>query len=202
MGCTQHRRQGDHAMKVVAFDGSARRDGVVSALLLRALAELEAQGIETELLYLERDRHTGCYMCGQCAHKPGLACSRPPEDGLTRCVRRAKAADGLLIGTPAYSSRGSPATQALLQRFDHARRELDDRRLTGKPAAAVVDLCSDGAARTAARLNHWFEAQEMIVVAPLRTSGRACSSEREGDGAESMVRLGRTMAGLLKRVGG
>ena len=37
-------------MKVVAFNGSSRKDGNTAILLRRVLAELEAEGIETELV--------------------------------------------------------------------------------------------------------------------------------------------------------
>jgi multimeric flavodoxin WrbA len=189
-------------MKVVAFDGSATRDGSIAALLRRVLAELEAEGLETELLHLQKDRRTGCYMCGQCAHKRDSSCSRPADDGLRRCVRRILAADGLVVGSPAYAAGSSPATQALFQRLERAGRDHADR-LSCKVAAAVVDARSAGAARTAARLNGWFEANEMIVVAPPRASREeALTAGREGDGAEGMARLGHAMAGLLKRLHG
>jgi multimeric flavodoxin WrbA len=187
-------------MKVVAFDGSAKRDGSIAVLLRGVLAELEAEGVETELLYLEKDRRTGCYMCGQCAHKRDSSCSRPADDGLRRCVRRILAADGLVVGSPAYASGPSPATQALFQRLEHAGGD-GAHRLSCKVAAAVVDARSGGAARTAARLDDWFAAQEMIVVGPSRAAGPQ-AAVGEDHGPERMARLGRTMAALLRRLGG
>jgi multimeric flavodoxin WrbA len=181
-------------MKVVAFDGSAKRDGSIAPLLRDVLAGLQAESVETEFLYLEKDRRTGCYMCGQCAHKLDATCSRPAEDGLRRCVRRILAADGLIVGSPAYAVGPSPATQALLQRL-----ALDQRdRLACKVAAAVVDVRSDGAARTAADIERWFGDHEMIVVGLPRANGRPAAGD--GDAAR-MARLGRTMAGVLRRRG-
>jgi multimeric flavodoxin WrbA len=40
-------------MKVVAFNGSPRRDGNTAVLLGAVLRELESQGIETELVHLK-----------------------------------------------------------------------------------------------------------------------------------------------------
>ena len=53
-------------MKVVVFDGSVRPGGGVTALLARVGDELEAEGIETEALRLEKNPYTGCSVCGQC----------------------------------------------------------------------------------------------------------------------------------------
>ena len=188
-------------MKVVAFDGSATRDGSIAVLLRRTLAELEAEGVETELLFLQKDRRTGCYMCGQCAHKRDSSCSRPADDGLRRCIRRILAADGLVVGSPVYAAGSSPATQALFQRLERAGRG-GSGRLACKVAAAVVDPRSGGASRTAARLNGWFAANEMIVVGPPRAAGPEAAAAPGDHGEETAARLGRTMAGVLKRLGG
>jgi multimeric flavodoxin WrbA len=185
---------------VVAFDGSAAGDGRIAVLLRMVLTELEAAGIETEYLHLEKDRRTGCYMCGQCAHKRDSRCSRPAEDGLRRCARRVLAADGLVVGSPAYAAGVSPATQALFQRLEHAGRGHPGR-LSSKVAAAVVDARRAGAARTAARLGAWFTARGMLVVgAP--AAGGPHAAEDADRGAESMVLLARAMARLLERTGG
>ncbi len=127
-------------MKVVAFDGGTYRQGPVGTRLRLLVDALAAEGVEAELVWLEKDRRTGCYMCGQCGHKTGdIACSRPSEDGLRRCVRKIKAADAVVLGTPVYTMRPSPATQELLNRLDHDWLERNDRRLAGKVAAVVVD---------------------------------------------------------------
>ncbi|HEY5168383.1 MAG TPA: flavodoxin family protein [Thermoleophilia bacterium] len=189
-------------MKVVLFDGSARPGGSITALLAGVAAELEAVGVETEALRLERNPYTGCTVCGQCAHGRDLSCSHPPEDGLRRCVRKLLAADGLVIGSPAYSAKASPAAQALMVRASAARRAGGDRPLACKVAAAVVDTRSVGAGGTHGRLVEWFRANEMIVVGA-DDRGRGTGAATEGDGAGSdafAARLGRCLAWTLRRL--
>ena len=53
-------------MKVVAFNGSARKDGNTAVLLRRVLKVLEAEGIETELIQLAGKQIHGCTACGTC----------------------------------------------------------------------------------------------------------------------------------------
>ena len=47
-------------MKVVAFNGSARKDGNTAILINNVLRELEKQGIETELIQLAGKKIHGC----------------------------------------------------------------------------------------------------------------------------------------------
>ncbi len=192
-------------MKVVVFDGSARPGGSISALLARVCKELQAEGVETEALRLEKNPYTGCTVCGQCGHRRDLSCSRPPEDGLRRCVRKLVAADGLVIGSPAYSARCSPATQALMVRAAQARRAGADHPLACKVAGAVVDVRSPGSAGTYRTLTEWFGAHGMIVVRarPSPTSsGAITAADQDEVGLEAVADLGRTMAWTLKRLRG
>ena len=188
-------------MKVVAFDGSASTDGSTAILLRRAIAQLEADGIEAELLRLEKNPLTGCCACGQCAHKIDDRCSLPPDDGLRRCAGKMIAADGIIIGSPAYSAGCSPATQVLMQRADHARR-ASDPHLTGKVGAAVISGGGAGAVRALDRINHWFQSNEMIVVesgSGIVGAGRDVgAADNDEAGLAMMATLGRAMARMLK----
>ena len=187
-------------MKFVAFDGSASTDGSTAILPGRALTELETDGIETELLWLEKNPLTGCCACGQCAHKRDDRCSRPPDDGLRRCVGKIIAADGIIIGSPAYSANCSPATQVLMQRADHARR-ASGTPLTGKVGAAVISGGGAGAVRALDRINHWFRINEMTVVesgSGIVGAGRdAGAADHDEAGLATLVTLGRAIARML-----
>ena len=50
-------------MKVVAFSGSARKDGNTALLLKTVLVELETAGVETELVQLAGQETRGCIAC-------------------------------------------------------------------------------------------------------------------------------------------
>jgi multimeric flavodoxin WrbA len=190
-------------MKVVVFDGSLRSGGAISTLLARVSQALEAEGVETEALRLERNPYTGCWMCGQCGHRRDLSCSRPPEDGLRRAVRKLLAADGVVIGSPAYSARCSPAAQALMLRAERTRRAGVERPLAGKVAAAVVDVRSAGSSGTSRTLTDWFRAHDMIVVDAGDVDARAGATDAaRDDGEAAMAELGRAMARALERAKG
>ena len=63
-------------MKVAAFNSSSRRDGNTAILLRHVFAELEAEGIETELVQLAGRRVSGCTGCLKCAETKDNRCQR------------------------------------------------------------------------------------------------------------------------------
>ena len=50
-------------MKVVAFNGSPRKDGNTATLIRYVLAELEKEGIETETVQIGGKSIHGCITC-------------------------------------------------------------------------------------------------------------------------------------------
>ena len=152
-------------MRVVAFDGSKEPRGPVGTRLTRLVEALRADGVEAEVVRIEKVPATGCTMCGQCGQRTGqVGCSRPPEDGLRRCVRKLRAADAVVLGTPAYGAHASPATQELLIRLEHDRRERGDTRLAGKLAVVVVGPPGSGTAAAAGDVRRRLEAHGMHVL--------------------------------------
>ncbi len=56
-------------MKVVAFSGSARKDGNTAILINHVFRELEKEGIETSLFQLAGKEIRGCIACYKCWEK-------------------------------------------------------------------------------------------------------------------------------------
>jgi len=54
-------------MKVIAFNGSPRKDGNTSILIGYVLEELKKAGISTELIDLAGKKLHGCIACYRCA---------------------------------------------------------------------------------------------------------------------------------------
>lgn len=185
-------------MKVLAFDGGSYRQGPVGERLRLLVDGLAAQGVEAELVWLDKDRRTGCHMCGQRGHRTGdIAYSHPSEDGLKRCARKIKAADAVVIGTPAYTMRPSPATQKLLNRLDHDWLDRDDQRLAGKLAAVVVDPRSNGAGVVAAAVAARLQARGMALIAPDALPDEVAGGEIAA--GDAMTALARALAAALTR---
>ncbi len=60
-------------MKVIAFNGSARKDGNTAILVRRVFAELEKEGIETEMVQVGGSLIHGCTACFECFKKRNMS---------------------------------------------------------------------------------------------------------------------------------
>ena len=61
-------------MKVIAFNGSARKDGNTATLIKYVFDELEKGGIETELYQLAGKTIHGCKACHKCFENKNRRC--------------------------------------------------------------------------------------------------------------------------------
>ena len=93
-------------MKVIAFNGSPRKNGNTEQSLRLVLNELEAAGIETELIQLGGRKVFGCLACGKCFESKDLRCIRR-DDEMNDFIAKMNEADGILIGSPTYFSNVS-----------------------------------------------------------------------------------------------
>ena len=190
-------------MKVVAFNGSSRKSGNTAILLRRVLAELDGEGIETEMVELAGRRLCGCTACLKCAETLDNRCSGLPDDGLNECIEKMLAADGIVIGSPTYYANCTATTQALMERAGYATRQ-NGNPLARKVGAAVITARRAGAMAAFDSVNHWFQINEMILIGSSYWNigmGRAIGDvEMDEEGLQTMTTLGRTMAWALKKL--
>lgn len=73
-------------MKVVAFNGSPRRNGNTSMLIKTVIEVLEGQGIETETVQLGGQPVRGCVACYKCFENKDRHCAQT-KDLLTDLLR-------------------------------------------------------------------------------------------------------------------
>ena len=68
-------------MKVVAFNGSPKREGNTYRCLKAVANELEQAGIETEIIQVGGSALRGCTSCMRCAALCNGACALPDDGG-------------------------------------------------------------------------------------------------------------------------
>jgi multimeric flavodoxin WrbA len=189
-------------MKVVAFNGSARKGGNTAILLGHVLGELAQEGIETELVELAGATIHGCLACRKCSTRKDRRCSQTNDMGNVYIDKMA-AADGILLGSPTYVADISPEIKALIDRaclVSGANGGMFRRKV----GAAVVAVRRAGAIHAFDTLNHFFLITEMIIpgssywnIGIGREPGEV---EKDEEGIRTMKTLGRNMAWLLKKV--
>jgi multimeric flavodoxin WrbA len=191
-------------MKVVAFNGSARKDGNTAMLVRRVFAELEAEGIETELVQLAGQVIRGCTACYQCFERKDQRCA-VAKDVVNDCIAKMLAADGIILASPTYFTDVSAEMKALIDRAGFVARANSDmfRRKVG---AAVVAVRRGGSIHAFDTMNHLFLIGQMIVPGSCYWNmgvGRDVGDvESDEEGMKTMALLGQNMAWLLKKIHG
>ncbi len=191
-------------MRVVAFNGSARKGGNTAILLREVLAELEKKGIITELVELSGKKINGCIACMKCFDNKNKRCS-VKDDIINNCIEKMLAADGIIIGSPTYFADLSPQSKALIDRTGMVAR-ANSNMFRRKVGAAVVAARRAGAIHVFDSINHFFTIGEMIIVGSsywnIGMGRRKGEVESDKEGMDTMRTLGRNMAWLLKRLQG
>ncbi len=189
-------------MKVVAFNGSPRRDGNTATLLSVVLRELEEQGIETELVHLIGPLG-GCKACLECREKKNGRCVQD-KDMINQCIEKMAAADGIIIGSPTYFADLSPETKALIDRAGFVAM-ANGYMFKRKVGAAVVAVRRAGAIHVFDSINHLFLISQMIIAGSSYWNiGMGLAEkdvERDEEGLATMRTLGQNMGWLLKKIG-
>ncbi|MEM2944490.1 MAG: flavodoxin family protein, partial [Methanomassiliicoccales archaeon] len=88
-------------MKVIAFNGSPRKNGNTFQALQIVLEELKNEGIETELVQIGSERIEGCTACMACAKNKNEKCIIE-TDNINKYIEMIKQADGIILGSPVY----------------------------------------------------------------------------------------------------
>ncbi|HPI92428.1 MAG TPA: flavodoxin family protein [Deltaproteobacteria bacterium] len=189
-------------MKVVAFNGSARRDGNTALLIRQVFVELEKQGISTEMVQLARKDIRGCIVCYKCFANQDRKCS-VKNDSVNECIEKMLEADGIILASPTYFSDVTTEMKALIDRAGMVAKANGDM-LRRKVGAAVVAARRGGAIHTFDTLNHFFFISQMIVPGSnywnVGLGMEPGEVEKDQEGMTTMKVLGENMAWLLKKV--
>ena len=191
-------------MKVVAINGSARKDGNTAILINYVFAELESEGIQTELIQLAGKKIRGCIACYKCWNNKDKQCS-VKDDFANECIGKMTEADGIILGSPTYFSDVTTEMKALIDRAGFVSR-ANDFLFKHKVGAAVVAVRRAGATHVFDSINHLFLISQMIVPGSIywnigmgREKGEV---EKDEEGIQPMKILGQNMAWLLKKIHG
>ncbi len=191
-------------MKVLAVNTSVRKDGNTASMLNMVLAELEREGIETELVQTGAKSMPGCIACYKCKENQDGRCS-VKTDGLNEILEKMVEADGILLGSPTYFADVTSNMKSLIDRAGMTMR-VNGHLLKHKVGAAVVPARRGGAIHAFDTINHFFTISQMIIpgssywnIGHGRNPGEVNNDE---EGVQTMKDLGQNMAWLLKKIHG
>ncbi|MCB2343069.1 flavodoxin family protein [Clostridium estertheticum] len=105
-------------MKVIAINGSPRKDKNTATLLNRALEGAASQGAETELIQLYDQNYKGCISCFACKLKDGKSYGKcAVKDDLTPILEKLADADAIILGSPIYFGAVTGEMRSFIERF-------------------------------------------------------------------------------------
>ncbi len=189
-------------MKILAFNGSPNKNGNTCHALQMVTAELEKEGIETEIIHVGNKAIRGCLACGQCAKKQDEQCVQV-DDPVNEWIQLMKNADGILFGSPVHFSAIAGTMKSFLDRAFYVTG-VNGSMLRHKVGASVVAVRRSGGLPTFNQLNNFICYSEMLM--PTSNYWNVIHGTKPGEatqdleGAQIMRTLGKNMAWLMKLV--
>lgn len=191
-------------MKVIAINGSPRKKGNTFILINHVLAELESEGIETEVIQLGGEKVRGCVACYKCFKKLNQRCVIK-KDIINDCIEKMLVADGIILGSPTYFSNVTSELKALIDRAGLVAKANDDM-FQRKVGAAVVAVRRAGALHVFNSINHFFFINQMVVPGSsywnLGIGMNEGDVEQDAEGLLTMQNLGKNMAWTMQKLHG
>ena len=188
-------------MKVMAFNGSPRKDGNTCILIQHVFQEIQKQGIDTEVVQLAEKELHGCIACHLCIKNKDRRCG-VKNDAANEYIEKIMAADGVVLGSPVYFNDVTPEMKALIDRTGYVSR-ANGRMFRNKVGAALAAVRRSGAVHTIDTMDHFFLSQEMIIVGRGIGFGREKGEvEKDEEGITLVKSLGQRMGWLLRKIHG
>ena len=188
-------------MKVIAFNGSPRKDGNTFILINHVFRELEKEGIETELVQLSEKEIHGCIACYKCFENKDNRCA-VKTDAANEYIEKILGAQGIILGSPVYFIDVTSEMKALIDRAGFVSL-ANGRMFKNKVGGAVAALRRNGAMHAIDSMNHFFLSQEVFIAGRAIGVGRDKGEvEKDEEGIQLAKSLGQRMAWLLKKLHG
>ncbi len=186
-------------MKVLAINGSARKNGNTAILINAVFEELNKAGIETEMIQLSGKMIEPCKACWACGGRKNCVHNK---DMFQEIFEKMKQADGIILGSPVYTANISANMQAFLERASVvADMNRNEDLFRYKVGAAVTAARRGGALTTLDAMNHFFMLQNMFVVGSsywaMAYGQMPGDVMKDEEGLGTMRNLGQNMAYLL-----
>ena len=189
-------------MKVVAINGSPKKEGNTYIGINLAAEELKKEGIEVEIIHVGNKVIRGCTACGGCSKNKNEKCIFD-DDIVNESIQKMKNADGIILASPVHYSAIAGTMKSFLDRvfFVSGANGGMFRHKTGVSIAAVR---RSGGLPTFNQLNNYIHYSEMIMPNSnywnVIHGGAPGEALKDDEGIQIMRILGKNMAWLIKLI--
>lgn len=190
-------------MRVVAFNGSPRKNGNTHVLLTHVFAPLEAAGIHCEEIRIGGHRLHGCKACGACSKQQGRCVQ--DDDPMNEWIAKMHEADGILLASPTYFANVTTEMKAFIDRAGYVSLAAGNP-LMRKVGAPVVAARRGGAMQVYNTLLAFFGITQMVVpMSSYWNMGYGLDKghvSEDTEGLQTMNKLGSNMAWVMQNLHG
>lgn len=184
-------------MKVIALNGSPRKDGNTASALKLMAEELKKGGIETEIINIGHLAIHGCTACGYCAGSENNECVFK-DDPVNEAAAKIREADGFIIASPTYYAGIAGTMKSFLDRLFYS----SSGHFKYKVATAVTAVRRTGGIDTLHQLNNYLNLAQ--TVTPPSQYWTVVYGRSEGEmmqdleGVQTIRKTAGAMAWLIK----
>lgn len=126
-------------MKILALNGSSRKNGNTEILLKQALMGAESEGARVEILRLTDYQIKPCRGCGLCLFRENVC--QVQDDDVSFIFAKVNECDGVILGAPCYFLELTAVVKQLIDRCWILGHQIGKVR---KPATVIVPYATRG----------------------------------------------------------
>ena len=187
------------SLKVIAINGSPKRDGN-TAEAIRAMAEvLREDGIETETLQVGGEPIRGCAACGHCRKSERNLCAFT-DDAVNDFSLKMRSAEGIILGAPTYYAGIPGDMKSFLDRVFYSSSVY----FKYKVGTAVVAVRRAGGIDALQGLMNFFDLGQTVTPPSqywMIVFGREKKEIlQDAEGMQTIRKNARAMAWLMKMI--
>lgn len=183
-------------MKVIAINGSPRKNGNTSQALKIMADELEEQGIEVEIIQIGHLNIHGCIGCGYCRTSADNQCVFK-DDIVNDIAKKMREADGFILASPTYYAGIAGTMKAFLDRVFYT----SSKYFKYKVATSISVVRRAGGVDVVHQLNNYLNlAQTVMPPSQYWTIAYGLAKGeviQDKEGIQTIRKNARSMAWLL-----
>jgi multimeric flavodoxin WrbA len=189
-------------MKVLGITGSLRKKSNTQEYMERCLTELQANGVETELVSLRKKKINPCLGCYACVKEKRCA---QDDDDFAEILAMMEEADGIVLGSPVYLSSVVPQMMSLLARATFMAH-WNEKFLAGKVGGPITVARRSGHNMAFSQLLLWFFINGITVpgstywTVGMAGAQGAHDAQDDEEGMMHVTNFAKNMADVMKKL--
>lgn len=185
--------------KVILLSGSPRKNSNTVDVLKECAMEIEANGVETEILSLRGMNIRSCIACNKCVESGNCVLN----DGLDEIIDKLREANGFIPAAPVYFGTARGDIMSALQRIGKVSRG-NDKFLSWMVGGPILVARRGGQTLSLQEMSMFFPINEMIMVGSdywnMVFAGSEGTALDDEEGIATIKLFGANVAKLIKKI--